>query len=98
MLLLIVLVVTVIAAAFLMPKKKVPMKIYKAEELPVTVTQMAPDSPVSFGYKCMWYAVKTEDKQELADFLELKNISVSNWQSGIPKAYEGFVFITPPID
>ena len=96
--LLIILAVIVIVAAFAIPKKKIPMKIYKAADLPPAATQTIPDSPVAFGYKIMWYAVKTDDKRKLADKLGLKNMSDCNWQTGIDKAYKGSVFITPVID
>ena len=56
------------------------------------------DSPVNFGYKCVWFAVKTENKNRLAELLKLNEISSSNWKSGIEKAYNNQVFITPPID
>jgi hypothetical protein len=98
MLVLVILIVIVIVAALLLPKKKVPLKIYKPEEMPAAKTQMVPDLPVSFGYKCMWFAVKTDDKQKLADKLGYKPMSDCNWHTGIEKAYKGFVFITPVID
>lgn len=60
--------------------------------------QSVPDSAVSFGYKCMWFAVKTTDKKRLAELLQLSNVSECNWRVGISKAYEGSVFISPPVD
>lgn len=57
-----------------------------------------PDSVVNFGYKCIWYAVKTDDKSRLAEIFDLKNIYDCNWKIGIEKAYKGAVFITPTID
>ncbi len=98
MLLLIILIVIVILAALFFPKKKLPIRIYKKEELPTALTQKVPDSPVNFGYKCMWYAVKTVDKQKLAEKLGLNNVSDCNWHTGIERAYKGSVFITPAID
>ncbi|MFM2224831.1 MAG: hypothetical protein RJA07_1033 [Bacteroidota bacterium] len=63
-----------------------------------SVDQTVPDSAVGFGYKCMWFAVKTNDQQKLADHLKIKNTIKCNWKVGIDKAYEDSVFITPPID
>lgn len=63
-----------------------------------TFDKTVPDSAVGFGYNCMWFAVKTDNKNRLAEILKLKNISDCNWQVGIDKAYNGSVFITPTID
>ena len=56
------------------------------------------DGPVSFGYKCMWFAIKSTDRDEVAKTLGLKKQVESNWQKGIKEAYGGAVFITPSID
>jgi hypothetical protein len=56
------------------------------------------DQPVSFGYKCMWFAVKSDHPEELIKILNLSDIRPCNWQIGIEKAYENSVFITPPIN
>jgi hypothetical protein len=55
------------------------------------------DSTVSFGYKCMWIAVKTNDKDKIANILEIKNKKPCNWKQGIEQAYEDKVFITPQV-
>ncbi|CAM3812107.1 hypothetical protein FLGE108171_15655 [Flavobacterium gelidilacus] len=55
------------------------------------------DNPIDFGYKIVWIAVKTNDKQKLAKILNLKNTKLSNWKSGIENAYENSVYITPQI-
>ncbi len=65
---------------------------------PTTVNKTVPDAPIGFGYKCMWLAVKTGDKTRLAAMLQLRNVSDCNWQVGIARAYEGAVFVTPPLD
>lgn len=57
-----------------------------------------PDLPVEFGYKCQWFAVKTNDTQAVLDALKLKNIQISNWRTGIDGAYEGYYFISPAIN
>jgi hypothetical protein len=61
------------------------------------VGQLSPDTPVNFGFKCMWIAIRTDNKKKVAEMLHLKNISDCNWKKGIIKAYEGSVFITPTI-
>jgi hypothetical protein len=55
------------------------------------------DSPVPFGYKCAWLAIKTEDSQAVVGALGLQNLRKSGWQKGVDAAYRGEVFVTPPI-
>ena len=55
------------------------------------------DNPVDFGYKIVWIAVKTNNKQRLSEILNFKNTKPSNWKSGIENAYENSVYITPQI-
>jgi hypothetical protein len=69
---------------------------YLSTDLKAAATE--PDSAVSFGYKCLWFAVKTDDKERLASIFKLKNIHGCNWRIGIDVAYKGAVFITPTID
>ena len=68
------------------------------EDTIATILDTVPDTPLAFGYKCMWFAVKTEDKDRVAKVLNLKNIKPSSWKSGIEQAYNASVFVTPPID
>ncbi|KRE36788.1 hypothetical protein [Paenibacillus sp. Soil522] len=56
------------------------------------------DLPVEFGYKCQWFAVKTNDTQAVLEAMKLKNIQITNWRTGIEGAYEGYYFISPPIN
>jgi hypothetical protein len=56
-----------------------------------------PDSPVPFGYKCAWLAIKTEDPQAVTEALGLQNVRKSEWEKGVTAAYGGEVFVTPPI-
>ena len=55
------------------------------------------DTPVSFGYKWMWIAAKTSNKEKIAEILGLKHIHSENWKRGIEEAYNDKVFITPQI-
>src|SRR5262245_13351295 len=55
------------------------------------------DSPVPFGYKCAWLAIKTDDPQAVVEALGLKNVRKIGWEKGIAAAYGGEVFVTPPI-
>jgi len=55
------------------------------------------DTPVSFGYKCMWIAVKTSNKERVGEMLGLKNMHAANWKTGIEGAYDDKVFISPQV-
>ena len=67
---------------------------YKSKEFEILTN---PDKPIDFGYKTVWIAVKTDNKERIAEILELKNIQSSNWKSGIESAYNNGIFITPLI-
>jgi len=53
------------------------------------------DSPIPFGYKMMWIAVKTDQKEKVGALLGLKNLRPSNWKNGMDGAYGKSIFITP---
>lgn len=55
------------------------------------------DEPIGFGYKNFWIAVKSDNKEKIAEIIGLKNLRPSNWESGIAIAYKNGVFITPNI-
>ncbi len=93
-----VIIIIAIFAMTLYTKKASPGKTYYPSRVPPTVDKTVPDQPEGFGYKCVWFAVKTDNKNRLAEILQLTNISDCNWQVGVDKAYSGSVFITPPID
>jgi hypothetical protein len=63
-----------------------------------SVDQTIPDSPIGFGYKTFWFAVKTNDQQKVAELLKIRNVEKCNWNVGIDKSYNGSVFITSTID
>jgi hypothetical protein len=55
-----------------------------------------PDLPVPFGYKCAWFAVRTENPLSVAAHLSLRGIRTANWREGVQKAYQASVFVSPP--
>jgi hypothetical protein len=57
-----------------------------------------PDMPVGFGYKCLWFSIKSENVQRIAEILKLGSLEPCNWDVGIDKAYKDAVFISPAID
>lgn len=58
-----------------------------------------PDTPVRFGYKCNWLAVRTTDTERLAASFGLRNTAPCNWEYGLISAYDlnGLIFISPPV-
>lgn len=56
-----------------------------------------PDSPIGFGYKNSWLAIKTEENLKIADILNLK-VKPINWANGVKVGCSGKTFITPPIN
>ncbi len=65
---------------------------------PTMADKSTPSPIIGFGYKCMWFAVKTRDRYKVAEILSVKNLSDCNWLTGIDRAYKGSVYITPAID
>ncbi len=65
-----------------------------------------PESPLPFGYKTCWLAVKNTTPQKVMEALSLKDTAVANWESGLQFSYEydgdpsdgDHVFVTPVLD
>jgi len=95
-----IIIVVAIVAAFLyfnQPKKEKRLSTSSFSSFDSTKEMTILDSAVSFGYKCMWIAVKTNDKAKIAEILEIKNGKPCNWKYGIEQAYQDKVFITPQV-
>lgn len=60
--------------------------------------EVFPDTPIGFGYKNKWMAIKSNDKKKVAEFLGLKNIEKSNWKEGVSFGYKNGIFVTPEIN
>lgn len=63
----------------------------------------APDTPIPFGYKTSWIAVKADNPQTVMDRLECSERRVCNWQSAYDIIFgnsqeAGTVFVTPCLD
>lgn len=56
------------------------------------------DTPVDFGFKQHWMAIKTTDTQQVAGALSSKQSYRCNWKKGISQAYNNATYITPAID
>lgn len=57
-----------------------------------------PDNPTPFGYKCVWFVVKSSDSEDVAKTFGLKSPVRCNWKSGIMGAYRGNIFVSPPVN
>jgi hypothetical protein len=58
---------------------------------------MGVDRAVPFGYKCLWLAVTAPDPATAADVLGLIRRKRVTWAHGVDLAYDGAVFVAPPI-
>jgi hypothetical protein len=64
-----------------------------------------PDHPARFGYKTMWFAIRTTDSAALSQVLGLIDPQPANWASGMAVAYEyslqkkdtANVFVSPAV-
>jgi hypothetical protein len=56
-----------------------------------------PNSPQPFGYKLAWYIIPTNDVDVISKVFGLKNPKPLDWNTGIQKAYDKGVFISPGV-
>lgn len=59
-----------------------------------------PDSPMGFGYKTAWIAVKSDNPIQVSKDLGLTDVEPANWETGLKAVYENYethIFITPPL-
>ncbi|HEX8017739.1 MAG TPA: hypothetical protein VF465_21105, partial [Flavobacterium sp.] len=90
----ILIILAIIALSVWIAKRNGVTAEFKSKDIEILTN---PDEPIDFGFKTVWIAVKTDNKERLAEILELKNIQSSNWKSGIESAYNDGIFITPLI-
>ncbi|MES2644409.1 MAG: hypothetical protein V4850_33290 [Myxococcota bacterium] len=63
-----------------------------------------PEQPVSFGYKCSWWAIRSESPARVIEALGLREARPVAWPEGVDRAHGGRgdgpaeVFVSPPID
>ena len=65
-----------------------------------------PDQPQSFGYKTLWFSIKTSDPALVVDAFESDLATPANWASSLAAAYSNsgsqapgpWVFVSPPIN
>ncbi|WP_139992458.1 hypothetical protein [Paenibacillus paridis] len=79
--------------------KRLLKKSPQSKRTPPALTfSNVPGTPHSFGYKCQWLTVKTADTEAVAKALKLVDIQAANWATGIAGAYEGYYFVSPPVE
>lgn len=62
------------------------------------VIDTTPDSPVAFGYKSLWLAIRTDDPEAVVEALGRTGFERANWRTGILAAQADAVFVTPAVD
>jgi hypothetical protein len=79
--------------------KKLSNLILTKKELnkPVLVNEQDTVPVVNFGYKIIWFLIKTIDTEKVSKEFSLQNIRKSDWSKGIDKAYQNLVFVSPPV-
>lgn len=81
------------------PDFKGPVYTVRYEDVKEPLVSVQPDTPVPFGYKTGWLAVKCADPQQLIAALDGLDVRLANWESGMAAAGEnGRVFISPQMD
>lgn len=72
-------------------------KSTKKKETNIILTE--PDTPIPFGMKISWLAIKADDPESVMDKLGCTDRKVCNWRSGFDVMYNSAqVFVTPCLD
>ena len=52
-----------------------------------------------FGYKTLWFAIRSEDTSAVAEALEVVNLRSVNWEYGVWQGYSDDyqIFVSPPV-
>jgi hypothetical protein len=58
---------------------------------------LTPDAPQGFGPRMVWLAFKGASPEAVARALDLRDPGSSTWADGLKAAYQGRVFVTPPL-
>ncbi|QDT43744.1 hypothetical protein Pan241w_38480 [Gimesia alba] len=57
-----------------------------------------PDSPIGFGYKMSWLAIKSTNANAVLEAIDIENLQPANWETGNVAAYHGHAFVSPPVN
>lgn len=81
------------------PDFKGPVYTVHYEDVKEPAVSAEPDTPVPFGCRTGWLAVKCTDPQQLIRALDGLDIQLANWATGLAAAGEnGRVFVSPGLD
>jgi hypothetical protein len=69
-----------------------------AERADGSSTSLDPGQAIGFGYTCAWLAVRTTAPGDVVRALALEEVEAVGWPGGVDAAYDGAVFVTPPVD
>lgn len=91
-------VVVVILVVLVMHRSKEGTVVPASSSLVLDAT---PDSPMGFGYKNAWFAIKTDDSSGVIETLGLDELLPANWCSGLTASYDHYdthVFVSPSVE
>ncbi len=81
------------------PFKRKPSSDLRTVSTPRPIAiESTPDSPVPFGYKTVWWAIRGSDLSAVSDAIRLHDPQPCNWTSGVRLSYSGGLFVTSAID
>jgi len=80
-------VVVVILVVLVMHRSKEGTVVPASSSLVLDAT---PDSPMGFGYKNAWFAIKTDDSSGVIETLGLDELLPANWCSGLTASYDHY--------
>jgi hypothetical protein len=69
----------------------------KSEPPPPSGPMLTPDKPQGFGPRLVWLAFRGVSPEAVARGLQLQDPASSTWADGLKAAYQGRVFVTPPL-
>jgi hypothetical protein len=69
----------------------------KSEPPPPAGPMLTPDTPQGFGPRLVWLAIRGASPEAVARGLQLQDPASSTWADGLKAAYQGRVFVTPPL-
>lgn len=87
---------------YIMKSTEIPADLGDDSDLE-PVLDPEPDSPLSFGARTIWLAIREQDVQCVAQALGLRQLKPANWKSGLASIHGSGdthrrVFVTPPVN
>ncbi len=65
---------------------------------PLESVGLTPDTPMPFGYKLTWLAIRSSNSKTVLEALPIDDIQQANWRTGYLAAYRGHTFVSPSVD